>query len=154
MFDKKEYIRLMKNISRRISNLEKRGKITVATTRFREVFGYSNLYTTKGVDEKTLKSNLQTLKYINTLKTSRVLTKQEEKEVESVSELFENDDKYKLYDFLDELSNNQLQTNYKYQLVDFVQQNYNKKIDMKEIIKKVKKEFPNVKFKRLKVANK
>ena len=61
MFDKKEYIRLMKNISRRVSNLENRGKITAATTRFREVFGYSNLYTTKGVDEKTLKSNLQTL---------------------------------------------------------------------------------------------
>lgn len=154
MFDKKEYIRLIKNISRRITNLEKRGKTTAATIRFREVFGYSNLYTTKGVDEKTLKSNLQTLRYINTLKTSRVLTKQEEKELKSVLDLFENDDKYKIYDFLDELSNNQLQANYKYQLVDFVQQNYNKKIDMKEIIKKAKKEFPNVKFKRLKAANK
>lgn len=154
MFDKKEYIRLMKNISRRVSNLEKRGKITVATTRFRQVFGYSNLYTTKGIDEKTLKSNLQTLRYINTLKTSRVLTIKEEKEIESVSDLFENDDKYKLYDFLDEISNNQLQANYKYQLVDFVQQIYNKKINMQDIIKKAKKEFPNVKFKRLKEANK
>ena len=153
MFDKKEYIKLMKNISRRISNLEKKGKITAATIRFREVFGYSNLYTTKGLDEKTLKNNLQTLRYINTLKTSRVLTKKEEQKLESVTELFANDDKYKLYDFLDELSNNQLQSNYKYQLVDFVQQNYNKKIDMKELIKKVKKEFPNVKFKRLKAVN-
>lgn len=153
MFDKKEYIRLMKNISRRISNLEKKGKITAATIRFREVFGYSNLYTTKGLDEKTLKNNLQTLRYINTLKTSRVLTKKEEQKLESVTELFANDDKYKLYDFLDELSNNQLQSNYKYQLVDFVQQIYNKKIDMKELVKKVKKEFPNVKFKRLKAVN-
>ena len=153
MFDKKEYIKLMKNISRRISNLEKKGKITAATIRFREVFGYSNLYTTKGLDEKTLKNNLQTLRYINTLKTSRVLTKKEEQKLESVTELFANDDKYKLYDFLDELSNNQLQSNYKYQLVDFVQQNYNKKIDMKELVKKVKKEFPNVKFKRLKAVN-
>ena len=153
MFDKKEYIKLMKNISRRISNLEKKGKITAATIRFREVFGYSNLYTTKGLDEKTLKNNLQTLRYINTLKTSRVLTKKEEQKLESVTELFANDDKYKLYDFLDELSNNQLQSNYKYQLVDFVQQIYNKKIDMKELVKKVKKEFPNVKFKRLKAVN-
>ena len=117
------------------------------------MFGYSNLYTTKGLDEKTLKNNLQTLRYINTLKTSRVLTKKEEQKLESVTELFANDDKYKLYDFLDELSNNQLQSNYKYQLVDFVQQIYNKKIDMKELVKKVKKEFPNVKFKRLKAVN-
>ena len=153
MFDKKEYIKLMKNISRRISNLEKKGKITAATIRFREVFGYSNLYTTKGLDEKTLKNNLQTLRYINTLKTSRVLTKKEEQKLESVMELFASNDKYKLYDFLDELSNNQLQSNYKYQLVDFVQQIYNKKIDMKELVKKVKKEFPNVKFKRLKAVN-
>lgn len=152
MIDKKEYIRLIKNISRRVANIENKGFETAATKRFREVFGNEGFYKIKGIDEKTLQKNLQTLKYLDTLKTSRVLTDKDFERIEGIQDFFDNENQYKIYDFIDELSNNQLSKNYKYQLIDFSSKYVGKKMTKKRIerlLEELKEEFPNVQFKKL-----
>lgn len=156
MIDKKEYNRLIKNISRRVANIENKGFETIATKRFREVFGYQGFFKTKGVDEKTLQKNLQTLRYIDTLKTSRVNLEKIEK-AEMLKDFFDNDNIYKIYEFIDEISNNVLSKYYKYTAIDFINKNYSnyKRLTNKrklEIIDELQKEFPNVQFRKLEKA--